>query len=65
MTMGGNAGAGRAIVTVYITATNAASSDPDERFARSGNGHRKIGNLELPVLGKKHRPHREVRSVRP
>lgn len=62
---GGNAAAGRAIVTVDISARNSASSDPDKQFARSGNGGRKIGNLELPVLGKKHRFHREVRSVRP
>lgn len=62
---GGNAASGRAIVAVHITATNPASSDPDEQFAWSGNGRGEIGNLELPVLGKKHRFHREFRSARP
>ena len=49
---GRNAAAGRAVITVNVTAADAARRDADEHFVRRRRRRGKIGEFEILVAGK-------------
>ena len=48
---GRNAAAGRAVVTVHVTAADAAGRDAKQDFVGTWRGRRKIGEFEMLVAG--------------
>src|SRR5947209_16620732 len=46
-----NAAPGRAVESMHVTAANAACSDPDQNFFRTGSRHGNVDDLQAVVLG--------------